>query len=274
MNSKLQSFLDILGITEEPVAWAYEAEKPDTDNHPPDCDMPTLEQEEKGRADFRPAFERFSCLIKHVWVLRRKGGAAWTSADHPGCPGGTQYVGFQKGPYDFIARYVSCGLPEGMETEHYLDGPDSFKSMFQCMDPLPAPNPYLVFRKVGDFEPLKHDPEFVTFFARPESMSGLHQYAAFLTNDAEVVASPWGPGCGNMVSWPRTYQATGRTRAVLGGWDPSMRKFLKTDELYMTVPYALYLDMIERWEESFLSTATWQGQRKKIARSAKAWGEE
>lgn len=274
MNPKLTSLLDILGIHEEPVAWAYEDEQPAFDNAPAPCEMPTLAQEKKGNADFRPAFEHFSCLIKHVWLLRKKGGAAWTSVDHPGCPGGTQYVGFQKGPYDFIARYVTCGLPEGMETEHYLDGPDAFKSMFSCMEPLPAPKPYLVFRKVSDFEELGRSPEFVTFFARPEAMSGLHQYAAFLTNDAEIVASPWGPGCGGMVTWPRTYQATGRTRAVLGGWDPSMRKYLKMDELYLTVPYKLYLDMLERWQESFLSTETWKNQLKKVARSAKTWGED
>jgi hypothetical protein len=139
------------------------------------------------------------------------------------------------------------------------------------MDPQAAPKPYLAFRRVEDFEALGRDPWFVTFFARPESMSGLHQYAAYLTNDAEVVASPWGPGCGNMVAWPRTYQATGRVRAVLGGWDPSMRKFLKTDELYMTVPFALYQEMLERWKESFLSSRTWETQRKKVARSNAAW---
>lgn len=274
MNPKLQSFLNVLGIAEEPVAWAYESERPESPNTPPLCTMPTLAQEDRGEADFRPAFRNFSCLFKHIWVLRRKGGAAWTSADHPGCPGGTQYVGFQQGPYEFIARYVTCGLPEGMETERYLEGPDAFKNLFHCMDPLPAPKPYLVFRKVGDFEALGREPEFVTFFARPEALSGLHQYAAFLTNDAEVVASPWGPGCGNMVAWPRTYRATGRVRAVLGGWDPSMRKFLKTDELYMTVPFALYAEMVERWRESFLAGETWADQRRKIARSARAWGEE
>jgi len=271
MKPELQAFLDVLGITSQPVGWAYEDDRPEGDNAPRPCAMPSLEQEQKGEADFSPAFKNFSCLFKHIWLMRKKGGTAWCSAEQPGCPGGTQYVGYQKGPYDFIARYVSRGLPQGMETECYLDGPDSFKNLFACMDPQAAPKPYLAFRRVEDFEALGRDPWFVTFFARPESMSGLHQYAAYLTNDAEVVASPWGPGCGNMVAWPRTYQATGRVRAVLGGWDPSMRKFLKTDELYMTVPFALYQEMLERWKESFLSSRTWETQRKKVARSNAAW---
>lgn len=267
MNTELATFLDVLGIQSEPVGWAYEHEQPEGDNAPAQCCMPTLEQEKNGEADFSPAFQNFSCLFKHIRVMRLKGGTAWCSADHPGCPGGTQYVGYQKGPYDFIARYVTNGLPEGMETERYLDGPDAFKKLFGCMDPKPASAPYLAFRRVEDFAALGREPEFVSFFARPESMSGLHQLAAYLTNDAEVVASPWGPGCGNLVTWPRTYAATGRVRAVLGGWDPSMRKFLDMDEIYMTVPLRLYHDMLERWSGSFLGSSTWNNQRKKIARS-------
>jgi hypothetical protein len=59
-----------------------------------------------------------------------------------------------------------------------------------------------------------------------------------------------------------------------GGWDPSDRAFLKTDELTFTVPRDLYQLMLSRWESSFLTTNTWKTVRKKIARSRKAWGEE
>jgi hypothetical protein len=32
--------------------------------------------------------------------------------------------------------------------------------------------------------------------------------------------------------------------------------------------------MVRRWPESFLTTKTWEGIKKKIARSRQAWGEE
>jgi hypothetical protein len=67
--------------------------------------------------------------------------------------------------------------------------------------------------------------------------------------------------------------AKGETRAVLGGWDPSARKFFKTDELTFTVPYAMFGQMLERFEQSFLSTKTWAIVQKKIARSNRAWGD-
>ena len=60
----------------------------------------------------------------------------------------------------------------------------------------------------------------------------------------------------------------------LGGWDPSARKFYKTDELSFTVPRGMFLDMLKRYPESFLKMHTWETTRKKIDRSRKAWGEE
>jgi hypothetical protein len=49
--------------------------------------------------------------------------------------------------------------------------------------------------------------------------------------------------------------------------------FFKTDELSFTVPYQMFVDMIERFNGSFLTTKSWVTVRKKIERSKKAWGE-
>ena len=70
--------------------------------------------------------------------------------------------------------------------------------------------------------------------------------------------------CGSVVAWPLHFLQKGQTRAVIGGWDPSARKFFKTDELSFTVPYALFTDMVVRHPDSFLKTKTWQNVRKKI----------
>jgi hypothetical protein len=61
---------------------------------------------------------------------------------------------------------------------------------------------------------------------------------------------------------------------VLGGWDPSARKFFKTDELSLTIPYEMFSQMLERFEESFLTSKTWSTVQKKISRSRRTWREE
>jgi uncharacterized protein (DUF169 family) len=116
-------------------------------------------------------------------------------------------------------------------------------------------------------------PELVAFFCRPEVLSGLHQLAFFMTNDPEVVVSPWSSGCGSLLAWPQKFLEQGKPRAVIGGWDPSARKFYKTDELSFTVPLEMFRKMLDRFEESFLKTETWSTVQKKILRSRRAWGE-
>jgi hypothetical protein len=62
-------------------------------------------------------------------------------------------------------------------------------------------------------------------------------------------------------------------KAVVGGWDPSARKFFKTDELSFSVSFEMFDRMLQRFEGSFLKTETWKTVQKKIGRSKKAWGE-
>ena len=114
----------------------------------------------------------------------------------------------------------------------------------------------------------------MVFFARGETLCGLNQLATFVTNDFEAVTSPLGAGCSNLVSWTLKYLAEKKCKAVLGGWDPSDRKFLKTDELSFSIPWTMFEKMVQRWTESFLTTHTWEIVRKKINRSQRIWGEE
>jgi hypothetical protein len=116
-------------------------------------------------------------------------------------------------------------------------------------------------------------PELVIFFSRPEPLCGVHQLCTFVTNDPEVVVSPWSAGCGSIAAWPLHYLNIGKNKAVIGGWDPSARKFFKTDELSFTVPFQLFCDMLNRYGDSFLTTKSWHTIQKKIARSRKVWGE-
>jgi len=155
----------------------------------------------------------------------------------------------------------------------YIESPDQLRRIFEDIDPRPAPKKYCILKPLDLFASTE-EPELVSFFARPEVLCGLHQLAAFVTNDPEVVASPWGAACTNLIGWPLKYLEKGQSKAVLGGWDPSARKFFKNDELSFTVPYQLFLDMLDRFEGSFLAQKTWPIVQKKIERSKKVWGEK
>jgi uncharacterized protein (DUF169 family) len=268
----LPKFLEVLRLDEEPMGIFYTDEQPAEGFSPKPMDMPTKEKETKNEIDWQSVFGQFSCAMGHIWRARKKKTTAYFSATQFGCPGGAFWLGFNKPQTETIIHYVSTGIPNWTEGEFYCDSPDELRRIFEYVDPRPAPNTFCVVKPLSKFSEAE-DPELITFFTRPESLSGLHQLAAYVTNDPEVVVSPWGAGCGSAVIWPLHYLSKGENRAVIGGWDPSARKFFKTDELSFTVPLAMFGDMLNRFEESFLKTKSWATVQKKIERSKKTWGE-
>lgn len=271
-TTRLFAFLQTLGLAEVPLGLFYSNAEPREGFAPKPMELPTRERERQNRIDWQQVFGQFSCVMGNIWRARRKQTAAYFSREQFGCPGGAFWLGFMKPQTETILHYVSAGIPGRMEGEHYCESPEKLRQIFSYIDPRPAPAKFCIVKPIDHFEEIE-TPELVIFFARPESLSGLHQLAAFVTNDPEVVASPWGAACGNLAVWPLKYAARGEEKAVLGGWDPSARKFFKTDELSFTVPYSLYLRMIDRYPESFLKTGTWKTVQKKIQRSRNAWGE-
>ena len=148
--------------------------------------------------------------------------------------------------------------------------PDELRRIQTYIDPESASHKFCVAKPLSLFTG-NEKPEVVAFFARPETLCGLHQLATFVTNNPEVVASPWGAACTNLITWPFKYLAKGENKAVLGGWDPSARKFFNTDELTFTVSYDMFSQMLKRFTESFLTTKTWTLVQKKIALSNRVW---
>lgn len=268
----LPDFLETLGLSEEPMGLFYTDEKPVEGFSPETSDLPTREKEIQNEINWQEVFGKFSCVLGHIWLARKKKTTAYFSAEQFGCAGASFWLGFNKPQTELIIRYVSTGIPNGLEGERYCGDPDELRRIFEFVDPRPAPRPFCVIKPLSLFAAAE-SPELVLFFSRPESLCGLHQLATFVTGDPKVVVSPWSSACGSIAVWPFHYLARGKDKAVLGGWDPSARKFLKTDELSFTVPFAMFEAMLKRYGESFLMTKTWKTVQQKIARSKKAWGE-
>ena len=270
--TKVRELVDALGLTEEPLGMLYTNEQPTEGVSPKPGTLPTVEDEAAQQVDWASSNANWTCVIGAIWRARKKGTVAYFDREHFGCLGGAFYLGFLKPQLDTIAYYVSTGIPGRLEGEHYFESPEVSRNFFHTIDPRPAPARFCLFKPISLFDE-DESPELVIFFSRPESIAGLNQLATFVTNDFEAVSSPFGAGCSNIVTWPLRYLAQGKLKAVLGGWDPSDRKFLKPDEITFTVPFEMFTRMVNRWPESFLKTATWEVVRKKAARSRKAWGE-
>lgn len=270
-----KTFLEYLGLNEEPMGVYYADSKPENAYGPKPGVPISRELEERGEIDMQEVMKTFSCVMGNVWLARKKGGAAYISAEEYGCPGGVYYCSMIKPHLRFIEHYVSTGF-EGtpVEGERYMPNPDAMREFMLRVNPREAPGKYCIFKPLSAFAE-GEQPEFIIFFARPEVLTGLFTQAVFATGDMDCVVSPFGAGCTNMLGWPLYYQQKGHEKAVLGGFDPSARKFMKTDELTFTVSLSLYEKMLAALPESMFTHETdWKTVRKKVERSAKAWGED
>ncbi|WP_316897148.1 DUF169 domain-containing protein [Pseudodesulfovibrio indicus] len=268
------TFLDHLGLGEAPFGVHYSDTLPENAYGPKKGAPISRELEDARALDMQEVMKTFSCIMGNVWLARKKGGAAYISSEEYGCVGGAYYCSMMKPHLRFIEHYVSTGY-EGtpLHGERYMPDPDAMRTFMEEVNPREAPGKYCIFKPLSLFtDEIK--PEFVIFFARPEILSGLFTQAVFTTGDVDCVVSPFGAGCTNMVSWPLYYKGKGLEKAVIGGFDPSARKFMKTDELTFTVSLDLYEKMLAALPESMFTHETdWKNVRKKVERSAKAWGE-
>jgi uncharacterized protein (DUF169 family) len=270
-----REFYRILSLYEEPLGIYYADRKPADCITPQKAHLPTYEEEQRGTADFSGAMSGNSCIFQSILRARKTGTAACFDREHYGCLGGAFALGFNKPQLDVVTHYVSTGFEGILEGERYSGSPELARLFFDYVDPRPPPMEYTIFKQLSRFG-AGEVPELVVFFERPEVISGLHQLAGFLLNDIDVVRSPLGAGCFNMVTWPIKYLRQGEMKAVLGGWDPSCRRYFRTDEITFTVPYEMFGMMVTRWKESFLGlegNSTWEMVRKRVQLSHKKWGE-
>ena len=264
--------LQLLGHGEAPFGLCYSDEKPEDGYGPKPGEIFTHEREAAGLINWHKAFsEDFSCLIGNLWKARQKGKAAWISHRECGCMGGGYYAGMYRPWLEMNIHYVSTGIPQaGLEGEHYLPSPEAMRAFMAEATPPEPSGQYCVLKPLPQHAA---PPLVVIFFARPEALTGLMSLVFYAAGHHQAVVSPFGAGCTNIIAWPLAYQAKGIERAVLGGFDPSARKFLKADELTLALPLPLYRQMLAVLEESSLTRHTWQNTRKRVGRSRRAWDE-
>ena len=273
LTEQTQRLLELLNHDEMPLGVFFSDEKPDGYG-PKAGEIFTREREAAGRIDWPKAFGNFTCVFQSVWLARKNRKAAWLSHEECGCMGGGYYAGLYAPYLETNVLYVSTGIPgTHIEGEHYLPSPESMRAFMDDCAPPPARKKYCVLKPLDQFGS-GESPLVVGFFARPEALTGLFNLACYTAGSHNAVASPFGAACTSLIGWPLTYEQRGLECAVLGGFDVSARKFMKTDELTFAVPLKLYGKMLECLETSALARRAWEVNRKKVRRSGRAWGEE
>lgn len=207
------------------------------------------------------------CLIATLIKVRR-GESIFFDAGTVNCGGGRRYLGFADTINDRFNYFLSDGSDGGF-CERYKKTPQLVDELFKNSMPLlPIKSKNIIFKR-WDRLTEEDQPELVTFFATPDVLSGLFTLAAFDNIDQGCVVAPFASGCASIVYFPYLDYVNGVQRATLGLFDPSARKCVKENIMSFTVPFPMFLKMIDNMDISFLTTHSWDILKKRISNENK-----
>ena len=241
-SDRWTTFRETLGLKESPLGIYYTNNKPE---------------------GITPESGLYLCMIGLLNKARKHGKTVYFDKSHFGCPGGGYYMGFLESPRPKIEYFLSCGIPGEMEGERYVKTPELARSYIEKIKPRPAPAAYCVFKPIDKFQGDER-PEIVAFFAPPDILSGLFTLTNYSLERTDGVYTPFGSGCSALLTHPLKEGEKEQPRVVLGMFDVSARPMVEKDILTLSMPYPVFLKLLENVSGSFLGTESWKKVLRRI----------
>lgn len=232
-------------------------------NYFPNAELPLTFQysdDTMGTEEEKPS-EGHRCIFAQLAKARR-GDSICMKEETVNCGGGKRYLGFSREMFPGFECFLSHD--KAGEGERYKRTP---QLVTECMKQfLPIPVKKNIIFKRWDRLAEEDAPLGVIFFATPDVVSGLFTLVNFNSAAPDAVIAPFGAGCASVVYYPYREELEGTRRAVLGLFDPSARKFVKSELLTFSIPFSKFLEMIDEMEESFLITESWSRIKGRMGR--------
>lgn len=219
------------------------------------AELPLLLSYTDNDADL-PAEPVRGCFIKALRAVR-DGRPLALDAKSITCPGGRMFTGFGE-HLPRIDEHVSRG-------ERYKQSPELFREYVDSLDLKPAPRPRIRFARLDTADTFENV-EGLIFFATPDVLSGLVDWALYDTNALDAVSTPFGSGCATLVAQTVAENRRNGSRCFLGMFDISARPFVEENVLSFSMPLSRFRTMAGTMQECFLGGAhAWTRLRERIA---------
>jgi uncharacterized protein (DUF169 family) len=221
----------------------------------------------EGATEFKEG--AWGCVIAMLSAAARGKTCVFTR-ETCGCNGGKIGLGFidDFGGMDSaggIEYFLSTGKGEGYpEGEGYKKTPELARSFVESLPRTLIPTKYVVFKPLEELDPVRETPQIVVMLASPDQLSALGVLANYGRAGMDAVISPFGAGCHTICLIPYEESKKDQPRAVIGCMDISARRFLDSDILAFSVPFAMYQEMEANVPGSFLEKGDWAKVRERI----------
>lgn len=216
-----------------------------------------------GAAEF--AEGKWGCVAAML-TAAAKGRQAVFSRTTYGCLGGGVGLGFGNLYPNFpggFEHFLSCGRGEGYPPgEGYKKTPELVTTFLASLPMTDIPHKYVAFMPLAAAGKVGAEPTIVVFFANADQLSALVVLANYGRSGNENVIIPFAAGCQSACLIPWAEASRPLPRAVVGMTDISARPVIDADLLSFAVPLAMYREMEDNVEGSFLDRHDWE----KVAR--------
>lgn len=200
------------------------------------------------------------CFFKCFHKVRNGIGLS-LNQDVISCGGGRLYTGFGE-MLERIPRFVSI-------IERYKQTPESVVQYVEGLRIIRREEKYLNFARVDHLDDFS-TADGILFFAEPDVLSGLLTWAWYDNHDDDAVTTMFGSGCSQVLAVTMRENREGGRRAFLGGFDPSVRPYLRASELTFTIPITRFKQMLSTMRDSCLyDTNAWKKVKKRITSKEK-----
>jgi len=148
-----------------------------------------------------------------------------------------------------------------IQGERYLKTPKQVESFVKNLPIIDIPATFVVFKPLDKVDLKLETPQSVIFFADPDQLSALVILANYGRGDNENAIIPYAAGCQTIGIYPYREANAKNQRAVVGLTDLSarvpIRRQLGDNLMTFTVPFAMFQEMEDNVEGSFLQRPTW-----------------
>ncbi|MDI6796604.1 MAG: DUF169 domain-containing protein [Desulfatibacillaceae bacterium] len=232
---------------------------------------------------------RFGCVM-FMLAAAARGKTAVFDRETYGCYGGGVGLGFGNtykafpGGEEGFCRFLSTGnkgsaqgeqiaeqlkpfvrqefYDDFMLGERYLKSPQLVEKFIQNLPITDVPQKYAVFQPLSAVDEKENPPDIVAFLADMDQLAALVIFANHSRQTNDNVTIPWAAGCQTLALYPLQESRSKNPRAVVGLTDISARLYvkraLKRDLMSFAAPFALFKEMEENLDNSFVERTTWK----------------